>query len=687
MGAPKLNSANRIALAALILITAFAFAIRAHRLHEVPAGFYCDEAANGYNAHRIYQDGVDERNKPYPLFFWSFLAYKYPLYIYPSALWTGIFGLSEFSSRFQAAVYGAATVPVAFAIARLFAGNGAGVAAALLVAITPWSHHFSRIAFSLSGLPFWFGLGFLYLAKALGQDARRRDWVLAAFLLALTPYSYAPAQVLVPPLLGLALLLYADVVWRRLGWAAMAAVTMLVVISPFVYFFSIHLGEQSRYLELITVFTPNRTTAEALRLAGENWLTYYSERFLFARGDPNIRHGVRSAGMLYWSMAPWIAIGIVASLLKPDRRSKLLLIWLLLFPIGAAFNRETPAATRSITGSLLFPILAAVGVGSTWQLLRWTGWKRTTDLLVAIALVATLRFLVPEANAYLTHYFRDYSSYSAVGIYGFQYGWRQLFEYMEAERETVDRVRITTSDLNQPYIFRLMYVDRDPEEIQRWGEPKRDYRFAKPIDRYSWYDPKGTLLYAVRPFDMWIIDSWEDKTDIVGPGDHVAFHVLRNPKPKELMRDWETVGPFPNPENRNRLKEFIDIEEVSRKSSELANDARWRRLPRGDGFLELNKSMGRYTTPKTSNVEFKIAYLRTRIHVDERKATSLEVYGSGDEVIAWVNGVKVTPERTIAEPGKAAILPIQLEEGENVIVIKAIETVGDWWLVAHARQG
>ena len=93
------------------MIVAAAFALRVYRLGEAPAGLFCDEAANGYNAYSLLHTGRDEHGKLFPLFVWSFFAFKYPLDIYPTMIWVGLFGLTEFATRFQAALYGTGTRP------------------------------------------------------------------------------------------------------------------------------------------------------------------------------------------------------------------------------------------------------------------------------------------------------------------------------------------------------------------------------------------------------------------------------------------------------------------------------------------------------------------------------------------------------------------------------------------------
>lgn len=66
----------------LFLIIFLAFSLRFYKLGSVPAGFFSDEAAVGYNAYSLLKTGKDEFGKPWPFLFISFGEGKLPLYIY-----------------------------------------------------------------------------------------------------------------------------------------------------------------------------------------------------------------------------------------------------------------------------------------------------------------------------------------------------------------------------------------------------------------------------------------------------------------------------------------------------------------------------------------------------------------------------------------------------------------------------
>ena len=68
----------------LLCIVALA-AVGAGRRPARPAaaGFFCDEAGNGYNAYLLLTTGRDENDERLPLYVWSFgVSYKNPVFIY-----------------------------------------------------------------------------------------------------------------------------------------------------------------------------------------------------------------------------------------------------------------------------------------------------------------------------------------------------------------------------------------------------------------------------------------------------------------------------------------------------------------------------------------------------------------------------------------------------------------------------
>src|SRR5262249_28168717 len=147
-------------------------------------------------------------------------------FIYASTLPIALFGLSEFSVRLTAALFGVVAVLGIGLFGRIVFGAAGGLIAALLLALVPWHVHFSRIAFELIAFPAIFLLAFAALAA--GVRGRPRWLLVAGPLLALCLYTYGPAKLFVPAFLLGAAVVYARGLWAVRGTAALAILLMML---------------------------------------------------------------------------------------------------------------------------------------------------------------------------------------------------------------------------------------------------------------------------------------------------------------------------------------------------------------------------------------------------------------------------------------------------------------------------
>jgi mannosyltransferase len=113
-----------------------------------------------------------------------------PLYYVLAWFWSRVFGTGEVGLRALSAVLGTVTVPVAYALGRIFASHRAGVFAALLVACSPLLIWYSQEARSYALLTFLTSLSVLAFELAR-RCPRRREltwWAVVASLALATHY-------------------------------------------------------------------------------------------------------------------------------------------------------------------------------------------------------------------------------------------------------------------------------------------------------------------------------------------------------------------------------------------------------------------------------------------------------------------------------------------------------------------
>src|SRR3954452_11132033 len=116
-----------------------------------------------------------------------------PLYYVLAWLWSKLFGTSEAGIRSLSALFGTATVPVAYAIGSRLVSRRAGVLAAMAVAVSPLMVWYSQEARAYALLVLTSALTIWFFAAALQEPERRRWlwWWAAASSLALLSHYFA----------------------------------------------------------------------------------------------------------------------------------------------------------------------------------------------------------------------------------------------------------------------------------------------------------------------------------------------------------------------------------------------------------------------------------------------------------------------------------------------------------------
>lgn len=191
----------------LIGILLIAFVLRVYKISSNPPSVFWDEASVGYNAYTISHWGKDEWGKILPLAFRSFGEYKLPVHIYLTAPFVLLFNLSAFSVRIPAALFGVASVYLIYLVGRkMFKSELVGLAAAFVLAVSPYNLQFSRFNHELNFAIFFFLLG-LYLFYE-GLEKRKKLIPLSYLSFGISLISYNAAKIIVPFMVLLLTVLY-----------------------------------------------------------------------------------------------------------------------------------------------------------------------------------------------------------------------------------------------------------------------------------------------------------------------------------------------------------------------------------------------------------------------------------------------------------------------------------------------
>ncbi len=361
--------AARTDVAVVAAITALAAAIRVWHLGTVPLGLHGDEALTGLDARRVLREGwigpyvISALGQPTgPLYFTALLFKFMPQ--------------TTFTLRFSMALFGIATIPLAyFAFASMFNRTVAAFAAFLLAVMT-WHLHLSRTGFMVTSWPFIETAVLWALFAAL----HRRSALLLALagaLAGLGVYTYN-AYLLFLPVIAVPL------IWHflrersrreRLHFAAATGVLVcaaLIVAIPMLQYVYDH-GATYRYHDKQVGVTHSDEWRNAglggkVRILwdrGREW-----ERGLVRGGRPDFGDGLAARGHPVVDAVTVVlaVIGVLFALPRWRRpEHAVVLAALLVLPLGTLLTTGDGLFRRTLGLAPFVAVLAAFPLAYAWQ--------------------------------------------------------------------------------------------------------------------------------------------------------------------------------------------------------------------------------------------------------------------------------------------------------------------------------
>ena len=484
----------------LCLVVLLAGALRLVNLGGNPNGFYHDEAVWGFDGYSIGQTGRDLYGVFMPVFGEVSEGGRWETQgLYLIALSTKFFGLNEFAVRLPFALVGFFSVLILYFLVKKIFDWKVGLLAAFFLAISPWHIQFSRISFFHILTIFYFLLGLLFFISAI----RHRPWHLyisgLMFLGGL--WTYQSARVFIPLfLVGLVVIFWNELrrIWpQALGAGLLFSLSALPLLLFWISPDGMGRASSQLHLDLFQNFS---------------WyLSYFGPGFLFLKGDPNIRHHIVGGGQLYFFEAATLAGGILWILRRFEKKEhRMLTVWLLLFPLPAAFT-QPGHALRSLMGAPLFAILSAVGVFALISLVRSRAFEKAVKCLTAGVVLISF-------GVYVVNYFFQYPRYSARS---WEYGVREAITF--TEEAGYDRVNISDSYYAGLWLI-LFYGRVDPLDCQRNA---RRWYAARSIGRYH----LKALLNAesLRDGGIWMMNPLEVEILVKAGYPLRLLHVVTGP--------------------------------------------------------------------------------------------------------------------------------------------------------------
>jgi len=471
--------------------------------------------------------------------------YRPALYAYVVAPFTAIFGPDRLilATRFPAALLGTISVFALYGLVRRLDRPDTGLWAALLLAVSPWHIHLSRIGHEATLTPTLVivGLYFLVRSNLIGRPTRMTIKPLrstslssAAVVLGLTAHAYASMRVFVPAMLLVGFWIYRSQLitrWREAGSRRKMVIAVALVAllwAPMGYTAVTAWDHLSARSFEQSIFHQGWPLREAVMTGITQYVGHFGWRWLVSTGDPSIINSIPGLGQMAYVTMPLALLGCVGLLrtLRRDPGRRLLLAWGLAHPLAASLAISGAHALRSATGIGAFAWLAAIGVR---ELRRWLGVReiRTRALvtiLVSVAILSnagwTVHCLVrtsrdPEVQATYQHDFVE-------AVTKLRSSWRRYDRIFISDRTSTEHLWRA----DQLYVYLLLGLPVPPEEFQAWSKPIR-YRNDKAS--FHVVTAAGPFVFTTRSdrLDAEFKSRPHDKVMIIGrPGDVIGGRLV-----------------------------------------------------------------------------------------------------------------------------------------------------------------
>lgn len=468
----------------LLLVVIVGGILRFWMLGGLPPAFHRDEAFLGYNAYSILKTGKDMTGDFLPLHLRSFL-YSPAGYSYFAIPSIALVGLTEFSTRFPAALFGTLTIIAIYLLCKeLFRKSPYQDQIALLcsfvLAIFPWHITLSRVATENVIVTFFLVVGtWLYLLWV-----RKEKWYLffvSFFSFFITLGIYQAPRAFLPLFLPLLFIVYAKELGKKRLLISCLVFTITIVAPVIMILLSPQLSLRITSLSI----TQNADTAlvlgeQAHQEAGnvpilatrifhnkgifytseflQNYFAHFSYDFLFTdQGLPD-RYRVPLMGLLYVWELPFILLGIVMMYQKQKKQTLLLLGWMLLAPVGSALTTDdVPNLQRTLFMVIPLSMFIGCGVASCFAgIKRYPMARWVAGAVIGIFCLYGLAFYILQ---YVVHepLYRPWYRND---------GYKQLVASVNSLLPHYQKAVITNRE-SAPAIFFLFYSQYNPAVFQR----------------------------------------------------------------------------------------------------------------------------------------------------------------------------------------------------------------------------
>ena len=474
----------------LFAIFVIALLLRVYTLSDFPVGFHIDEASLGYNGYSLLYTGKDDNGNRLPLYIDMFGDNRPSGYHYLTILPVKFLGLSEFSTRLPAALFGSIMVfAIFFFTTTIFQDKKLGLISAFLVAVAPWNFVLSRASAESIVALFFILIGFGLFFYSLRKQ-KKLYLLIGSICIIASFFFYHTSRVFVPGLFLVFILMFLSTLKKASNSYKISvyfSFIFVVIIAGFLVF-GIS-GGTGRYSQ-VNIFSSFETDffqkqqIQEDAIAGSNniisrlfhnkatniflvfitnYFDYFGFNFLFTRGGLPIWYSIPRVGLLYLLELPFIFIGLYYLIRAKNIFYKIPLVWILVAPIVSAITMDdVPNINRAIVMFPMLEIVAGIGFLAFIEKIKYK--KQAVILIVLFFLLNSLYFLHQYFYNAKTHkpWYRNN-------------GFAEMMSYVKKDYNNYDLIAMSKYQ-GGIYPLVLFYMQYDPSRYQAEGSPKnKDY--------------------------------------------------------------------------------------------------------------------------------------------------------------------------------------------------------------------
>lgn len=500
----------------IIVITLIGGFLRFFKITENPPSLNGDEISMAYDAYSILKTGKDQFGKFMPITFKSVGDYKNAVPIYMMTLPIKIFGLNDFSVRFQNALFGTLMIPLFYLfLQKIIKDKTISLLGAFFLSISAWHIYYSRIEYETLIAALFVLLGIWSFIRML--EGGRKWPIISAFFLILTMYTAPAPRLFVPLFIICAFIINFIKHKNSRNNLLVFAATCGILVLPLIYA-TLFLGAGTR---LSMVLISNDIEFQRYVLLKhlnsifdfplllffwlKRYLNYLQPEFVFINGLNMTLAGNFGLGVLYFFEVPWLILGIFEFIKRRLPHKEIFVIWLVTGIIPDSITNNQQHAGRLLHIAPVVFLITSLGAIS---FLKWVLSLSTKYLRISALSLYALFICIILANAFLV-----FSVHFPIAKgESYDEGLKEAVLYIEGHQKSYQEVIFDPRRgmegpylVSNPYLYVLFYTKYDPKTYQT------ETKILSKDSNYFFHFNK----YTFRPID-WTKDSNKKDTLFIG---------------------------------------------------------------------------------------------------------------------------------------------------------------------------